>query len=347
VSSPERTPGPSSAGATARRTGGAKLRCAIVGLGRIGSSLEDDRFREKPASHAGAIAANRHCVLAAACDRRQDSRLAFARRWRCRRLYADLRVMLAAERPDILHIATPADTHRELIAEAASRAVPLVICEKPLCPTAEAARAVLASCRAAGTTLMVNHERRYSLDYALVRTRVREQHYGQLLSVQGRLYMGRGRRPSDILLEDGTHMVDAIRYISGEDLEPWHAVALPEGEPSGLQVLFRCGAARGFLEVSGDFEALVFELELGFQRGRLRVGNGVYEEWESAPSRFYEGFHSLRRVSAPRFRRTRYFAGMMEDAVAVALHPGRIPQSSGQEGLRALETIESILSCAL
>jgi hypothetical protein len=36
-----------------------KISVAIVGLGRIGSLLEEDPRREKPCTHAGAIAANR------------------------------------------------------------------------------------------------------------------------------------------------------------------------------------------------------------------------------------------------------------------------------------------------
>jgi predicted dehydrogenase len=320
------------------------LRCAVVGLGRIGSTLEDDRLREKPASHAGAISVRRDCVLAAGCDLREDRRLAFSRRWGCPHVYAELGALLEAEEPDILHIATPTETHRQLVAQAAARSVPVVVCEKPLCPDAESARAAVADCRDGGTTLMVNHERRYSRDYARARGLVRRGRFGPLLSVHSRVYMGRGRSPADILLEDGTHMVDAIRFLTGEDVQPRYALHGPANRLSAQQLLFRCGTALGFLEVSGDHEALVFELELGFERGRIRIGNGVYEEWESAPSRYYEGFHSLRPVRVPRFRRTGYFSGMMADAVAVARQPGRIPVSSGQDGLRAVETIESLLA---
>ena len=141
-----------------------RLRCAVVGLGRIGSTLEDDRLREKPASHAGAIRANRNCALVAGCDLRPDRREAFARRWGCREVFGELGPMLEAHHPDILHLATPAETHGRLIAEAAASGIPVIICEKPLCPTAAEARKAVALCRDAGAALMVNHERRYSRD---------------------------------------------------------------------------------------------------------------------------------------------------------------------------------------
>jgi predicted dehydrogenase len=154
-------------------------------------------------------------LLTAGCDLREDRRQAFARRWRCPSVYSELGAMLETERPDVLHVATPTESHCVLIAEAARRGVPLIICEKPLCSKAEEAREALAACREYGATLMVNHERRYSRDYVHARELVRERRYGALLSIQARLYMGRDRRPAEILLEDGTHMVDVIRFLAG------------------------------------------------------------------------------------------------------------------------------------
>jgi predicted dehydrogenase len=252
--------------------------------------------------------------------------------------------MLETERPDVLHVATPTESHCVLIAEAARRGVPLIICEKPLCSKAEEAREALAACREYGATLMVNHERRYSRDYVHARELVRERRYGALLSIQARLYMGRDRRPAEILLEDGTHMVDVIRFLTGEEIETRCTEGNPHEETGTLQVLFRCGEAAGFWEVSGRHQALVFEIELGFELGRLRIGNGILELWESAPSRHYAGFDSLRQVRVPRFRTTGYFAGMLADAVEVARNPDRAPVSAGEDGLRALEVIEQMLA---
>jgi len=323
-----------------------RLRCAVVGLGRIGSTLEDDRLREKPASHAGAIRSNRECLLVAGCDLLQERREAFARRWRCPELYSELRPMIEAHRPHILHLATPTETHGLLIAQAAGSGVPLIICEKPLCSSAPEARAAIAACREGGSVLMVNHERRYSRDYRRVRALTQGRRYGALLSIQARVYLGRGQPPGAILLEDGTHMVDIIRFVTGAEMEPGYVHGDP-GLPAGaLQVLFRCGRADGFLEVSGGHEALVFELELGFEHGRLRIGNGVYEQWESGASRHYESFRSLRAVRTRPWRTTGYFTGMLADAVAVIREPGRVPLSSGLDGLRAVEAIESIVGSA-
>jgi predicted dehydrogenase len=323
--------------------GGQRARCAIVGLGRIGSLLEDDRLREKPASHAGAVAASRDCELEAGCDLARDRREAFARRWACRNLYADARQMLERHGPEILLVATPPESHLELVRLAAGARVPVVVCEKPLARNAAQAREIVELCGRAGTALLVNHERRYSLDYLRARERVADGRFGEPVSICCRLHMGRGRAPADILWEDGTHLLDALRFLTGGELETLQAAGKP-AEPGGvLQVLLRAGGVPASLEASGSLEPLVFELDFLLTRGRLRIGNGIYEEWESVPSPYYEGFHSLRRLRGRPPRRTGYFRGMLADAVAVLRQPGRRLVSSGADGLAAVEAIEKIL----
>jgi len=324
--------------------GAKRARCAIVGLGRIGSILEEDRLREKPASHAGAVAANRECELEAGCDLRPERREAFARRWGCRSVYADARSLLVRHSPDILHVATPPESHLELVRLAAEAGVPVVICEKPLARSAAEGRQIVELCREAGTALLVNHERRYSRDYRLARELITCGRFGELVAVSSRLHMGRGHAPADILWDDGTHLLDALRFLTGRELEAL-AASGDAGSPGGvLQILLRAGGVPVSLEIGGLLEPLVFELDLLFTRGRLRIGNGLYEEWQSVSSPYYEGFHSLRRLRAAPPRRTGYFLGMLADAVAVLRQPGRRPVSSGEDGLAAVEAIERILA---
>ncbi len=320
-----------------------KARCAIVGLGRIGSTLEQDRLREKPASHAGAVAASPDCILAAGCDLRADRREAFARRWRCPSVYEDARLMLERHSPDILHVATPPESHLELVRLAAENRVPVVICEKPLALSAAEARRLVEVCRQAGTALLVNHERRYSRDYQLARERIAARRFGEPVSIACRLHMGRGQAASDILWHDGTHLLDALRFLTGGELEPQVSCGDARGPGGILQVLLRACGVPAFLEVSGRLEPLVFELDFFFARGRLRIGNGVYEEWQSEPSHYYEGFRSLRRLRSRPPRRTGYFRGLLADAVRVLRQPGQRPVSSGEDGLAVVEAIEKIL----
>jgi hypothetical protein len=87
---------------------------------------------------------------------------------------------------------------------------------------------------------------------------------------------------------------------------------------------------------------LVFELELSFERGRARVGNGVLSFEESADSPYYEGYRSLLSAVTPEITRTGYFANMMADAVAAVGDPAYEPVSTAADGLEVMRFIRSL-----
>jgi predicted dehydrogenase len=331
-----------------------RLRCAVAGLGRIGSLLEDDRLREKPATHAGAIHSNRDCILVGGCDPDPSRREAFARRWRCRRVFADVDSLLADSKPDVLHVASPPDTHLAIVEAAARAGVRVIVCEKPLAERLDEARRIAGLDREGGPRILTNHERRYSRDYLAARRIVAEGRYGPLLSIASRLYLGRTRPAADILLFDGTHLVDVIAFLAGAVLELRGAAlarvaGAGDGEAAAAEALVvtaAAGAVPVLMEIGSGRDHLVFEVDLSFARGRLRIGNGVYEEYRSGPSPYYTGMRSLARVRRGRPRVTGYFAGMMADAVACARDSGRRPVSSAADGAAALEFVDAVLRAA-
>jgi hypothetical protein len=96
------------------------------------------------------------------------------------------------------------------------------------------------------------------------------------------------------------------------------------------------------MEIGAGRDHLVFELEFSCARGRLRIGNGVFEVWESAKSPYAEGFRSLARTGEAFEGKTGYFANMMEDAVACCRDSGRQPRSSATDGLAVIEYLHSV-----
>jgi hypothetical protein len=148
---------------------------------------------------------------------------------------------------------------------------------------------------------------------------------------------------------DGTHLADAIMFLSGAVLKHRRrrgaklsantGTAWLEGELRGpkfsspLPVIFEVGAER---------DHLVFEMEFSCEKGRLRIGNGVFEVWESAPSPYAEKFRSLRQTGEAFTGPTGYFANMVKDAVACVREPGRQPRSSAACGLAVIEYLHSV-----
>jgi len=318
-----------------------RIRAAIAGLGRIAWLLEDDRLREKPATHAGALAANPDCLLVAGCDPSPERREAFGARYAAE-VYADLDSLLAAGRPDLLVVSSPPEDHLSLVESAVGAKVPLVVCEKPLAPRAAEARRIVALCEEGGTELIVNFERRYARDWLEARSVVEAGNYGPLLSAAATVFMGRTRAAASVLVDDGVHMLDCVRMLCGE-IEPGLVARGEVDSPGGtLVAILRAGGVPLALTLGGGRDHLVFELRLDFASGRLRVGNGVHEAWESVASPHYEGFRSLRRLPEAPHVPSGYFSGMIADAVAV-LRSGSLPRSTGRNGLRTLEIAEEIL----
>jgi predicted dehydrogenase len=321
-----------------------KIPVAIIGLGRIASLLEDDALREKPCTHAGAAAANPDCRIVAGCDTDAERRRLFAERWGAE-VYADADAMLEAHKPGIVHIATHPDSHYHYCALALRHRIPVAVCEKPLADTLRSARKIAAL--GGPTRILVNHERRYAADYRKAGAILDGERLGPLLSVRATLYMGRTRRLLDLLWHDGTHLADAAMFLAGALLRhrrQWGAklnsrtgTAWLEGRlekgPGSVPFLMELGAGR---------DHLVFEPEFSCERGRLRIGNGVFEVWESAESPYAGGFRSLRRTGDGFTGPTGYFSSMIEDAAACYRDPARRPRSSAGDGLRVIEYLNSV-----
>lgn len=330
------------------------MRCALVGLGRIGSLLEDDALREKPATHAGAIAGNPDCLLVSGADLDPERRSLFAERWQCDRLYENAEAMLRGEAAqggidgggiDALFVATHPESHLEICRLAAAYRVPVVVCEKPLADTLRRARAIRRLHNPPNLTILTNHERRYSKDYLAARSIVREGSLGELRGIAGTLYFGSKMTHREVLLHDGTHMVDIVNFLTGGRLRITRVVGRMnrrrgtsylhgelESDTEPVPVV---------LEVGSDRDHLVFEVTVSFSRGRLRVGNGVYAVERSAKSPHYEGYRSLVPESSAPIGPTGYFANMVADAVACFREPGREPVSSAADGYEVMKFIFS------
>ncbi|MDR2576146.1 MAG: Gfo/Idh/MocA family oxidoreductase [Treponema sp.] len=353
-----------------------KINVAIVGLGRIASLLEEDSLREKPCTHAGAITANADCGLAAGCDIDEERRNLFTRKWQVP-VYADAAEMLRVHKPQILTIATHPDSHYHYCRLAADLGVKAVICEKPLAGNIREARKITRLAEN-GPVIITNHERRYAEDYIRAKAILNSGKLGGLLSARAVLYMGRTQRLLDVLWHDGTHLADAIMFLTGMSLKHkkrWGAklsanagTAWLEAElgtrGQGLGTRDRCLLSKRekntqclqtktpvpspqspvpiIIEIGAGRDHLVFEMEFSCEKGRLRIGNGVFEVWESVPSPYAEKFRSLRQTDETFSGPTGYFANMVKDAVACVKEPGRLPRSSAADGLRVIEYLNSI-----
>lgn len=314
------------------------IQVAVVGLGRIGSMLEQDERREKPCTHVGAILANPECTLVAGADNDPERRLDFVERWDCLSVFTDVHSLLKAVKPDILCIATHPDSHAE-IAAAAAPTVPVLVCEKPIAHTMLDARRIVQLTERYGTRIVVNHERRYSEDYREARRAVEDGRYGELLSIRCNLYFGRTTRLDRMLMHDGTHILDAAAFLAGKKLRRARLHGRLRARSGTAYVVASAGNADVLLEIGAGRDHLNFEIELSFERGRIRVGNGVREYWQSVESPHYEGYRSLVCTDATPLKETGYFRNMLQDAVRCFRDPDYQPVSSAKDARSSVNNI--------
>ncbi|MDR2535956.1 MAG: Gfo/Idh/MocA family oxidoreductase [Treponema sp.] len=330
-----------------------KIRVAVVGLGRIASLLEEDPLREKPCTHTGAVIANPDCTLVGGADKDEHRRDLFKKRWGSP-VYADAQDMIKDLRPHILIIATNPDSHAAYCSLASSCKVPVAVCEKPLADSLEKARHIAYLHEEELIKILTNHERRYAEDYIEAKSILGKKDLGDVLSVKASLYMGSKRSLIDILWHDGTHLADAVMFLTGFTMiheQKWgsrfdsqRGTAFLAGYLEAPKPLVKAPepSIPFVIELGGKRDHIVFEIEFSCEQGRLRIGNGIFEVWNSSPSPYAEGYRSLQRHTDGFKRPTYYFVNMLSDAVRCVLDPRHQPRSSALDGLKVINYLNSI-----
>ncbi len=320
-----------------------QIPCAIIGLGRIASFLEDDLYREKPCTHAGAIDHHPLTYICGGFDVNPQRRDVFEKRWQAS-VYATLEKLLQKSKPAMVHIATPPQTHLFYLDACLEHGVPVIICEKPLAYDLPAAKKILDKVTSVSSKIIVNHERRFALDYNHVKKVIQSNRYGNLLSIHARLYLGKQRLLRDMLWDDGTHLIDSMHFLTDEKLAVKSVAGQGKSRGTNILVHGKLGSVDVMLECGGGRDHLVFELDLSFESGRIIIGNGLYKEFRSDVSIYYAGMKSLREVSSIRFPTTKYFLGMMEEAVKAYTDTAFVPRSSVDDAFAVMKVISTILN---
>lgn len=170
-------------------------------------------------------------VIVAVCDPDQTKAEDRARAFGIAAVYGDVGQMLSQQRPDALDVATPADTHAEIVRLTADTGVH-VLCQKPLCPTLFEAQALVAE---VGTRmrLMVHENWRFRPYYRQILAWKQQELLGDvvqcrlvsrssgLLPVDGRPGPGLVRQPflatlpKLIIAELLIHHLDVVRLLVG------------------------------------------------------------------------------------------------------------------------------------
>jgi len=340
-------------------------KIALIGCGRIGVWLEDDPLRGKPASHLGGInklirdnSIKKGLELCAICD--IDSYRLDQVRERTQlpieKCFTDYQELITTEKPDIIIVASWTSSHHEIALFAAKNGVKGIVMEKPLAVSFEHASEIVSTCSQYNTRLVVNHERRWDPAYRKTKRLIEHQALGKLKSIVGNVFSRSApigsweefldKAGGGPLLHDGTHLVDMFRYFAG-DIDTITGFVSRENlsyatETTATAVLQTKNGVTIFMEAGGMREYFNFELDLQFEKGRIRIGNGIREYFVTQQSTRYSGFTDLVKAPFPDFSYdSDPFTGAILDLIS-SIETGNEPSSSGQDGLKTMEIIFGI-----
>ncbi len=141
-------------------------RGAVIGCGRIGSTIDDEHVLQPnfryPWAHAPAIIEAKGVELVAASDLFKPLLEDFKRRWGVTALYADYREMIAQEKPDIVSVTTRAQERAEVVIGVAEMGVRAIYATKPMCRSLTEADAMIKACRKNGVLLAIACHKNWS-----------------------------------------------------------------------------------------------------------------------------------------------------------------------------------------
>ena len=185
------------------------INIALLGAGRIGQV------------HAAAIVGSEGARLVSVSDAFADAANSIAGRFGC--TVTDVDSAINSAETDAVLIATPTDTHADLI-EQCARAGKAIFCEKPIDLDIERVSACLAVVSECNARLMVGFNRRFDPHFMAVKQAVDDGSVGEVEQVQITSrdpglppieYLGRS---GGIFRDMMIHDFDMARYLLGEEV---------------------------------------------------------------------------------------------------------------------------------
>lgn len=188
-----------------------RLRFALVGTGGIAQT------------YAQAFQTSDCCELVAVADVREDAAQAFAEPFGAKS-FSDYKILAEASELDAVIIATPPNTHPEIAMFFMRRGIH-VLCEKPLCLSVAEAGAMIETAEETGVTFTMATKFRYCEDVVKAKAIIASGVLGEIVQFENaftaKVDMSK-RWNSDkeiagggVLIDNGTHSVDIIRYFLG------------------------------------------------------------------------------------------------------------------------------------
>ncbi len=316
-------------------------KAAVIGLGRMGSTFDDEITQGGsiflPYCHAPTYCAHPQTDLIAGVDPHDEQRALFGERWGVDRdhLYANHRDLLEKAKPDIVSVTTTARYRPQIVLDAVEAGVRALWVEKPIAFSLEEADAMVNACRKNGVAIAVYCSRRYNPYFSEARRMIESGDLGDILQITAYAQCG--------LSHNGSHAIDTIRYLAGGDVS-WvfgemasDVEAASDDDLMGNGYLAFDNGVRAYLRGTSTGVAS-WEFDIIGTRGRVRTLSDALEfEFFQRVSGGMRGRGVPARSPFPQPARPVGQGITTVDDLIDAMENNRPPRCSGADGRAALE----------
>jgi predicted dehydrogenase len=317
----------------------APYRAAVIGLGRMGSTFDDERTQGGviylPYCHTPAYVASPRTELVGGADPHEEQRSIYGERWGTN-VYADHRELLEKEKPDIVSVCTSARVRPAIIEDVARSGAKAIWAEKPLAFTLEEADRVVAVCAENDVTIAANCSRRWNPHYQSARALIDAGEIGELQQITAYYLCN--------LSHNGSHGIDTMRYLANDGNVSWlfgemesDEAAFGEDDPQGNGYLVFDNGMRGFLRSTPCGPIAVREFDVLGTEGRIRILENAlqFELWKTANGP--GGSQQPAKVPFPYPKQIQGMGLAIIDDIMNAAENGGKPLCSGADARDALE----------
>jgi len=294
-----------------------KYRVAIVGLGRMASTIDDEvkdyAALTLPYSIAASCQEINRIELVAGADILPEKREAFGQKWGVKALYEDYLKMIAQEKPDLVAICTRGELHAEMAVRVAEARVPMIYLEKAMACSMKEADMALEACQRNKTLFNTGVLRRFDSRYHKARELIKNGEIGQIKAV---VHYG-----ATNLLHGHIHSIDTIMYLLGD---PMAKSVWGELKPRDIKVennrLDKDPSAIYHIEFDGGVEAWtvpagMWDFEIWGSGGCIRgMNNGI--DWTiRKPFKLSEKRSIFRETTFPDYEARSATVAVLEDLI--------------------------------
>ncbi|KPA15170.1 oxidoreductase domain protein [Candidatus Magnetomorum sp. HK-1] len=322
-------------------------KAAIIGCGNIAGRYDEIKQDNNVYTHAGMYTSIPQFNISCASDNNEERLREFCNFWEIDKYYVDYKDMLKKEEFNIISLATPDESHSQILSDIVIYSKPdIIFTEKPLAIKPRIALEIYKSCKQNNIKLIVDYIRRWDQTHQEIKDFIKNGKIGKIKKVTG--YYVRGIR------HNGCQLINLIQFLFGRI----NCVQVIGESDKGSFVNDHSMDVRLILENQvelymlaldkNDYDFSIFELDIFGKKGRIKIMNGgqKFEFYSPETDVLFPNFKTL--INKPAWSST-YSNAMIEagkDMLSMLNNNYNNINNSAKEAIDDLFVIEAVLQSA-